>query len=124
MICGIYYNTGGRIAVASIEDASSVRSFLDAVTAVETSVHVDAVFLSTDDKFDSTLETRVASGARTIHASHVFLILKGEGIIIFHQACEGTKEFALAVLAFSLIVTKEIASPVVGHCCRGGQQGE
>jgi hypothetical protein len=123
MICGIYYNTGGRIAVASIEDASSVRSFLDAVTAVETSVHVDAVFLSTDDKFDSTLETRVASGARTIHASHVFLILKGEGIFIFHQACEGTK-FALAVLAFSLIVTKEIASPIVGHCCCGGQQGE
>jgi hypothetical protein len=116
------HDTLGCIAFASIVNISLVGSFLDTITAIKTSVRINAIF-STDDKFDFTLKARVANGTRTVHATHVFLFLKGEGVFIFGQACEGT-EFALAVLAFTFIVTKEITSPIVGHCSTGGQQGQ
>jgi hypothetical protein len=116
--------TLGRITFTSIINLSTINSFLGTITAIETSVRINTVF-STHDKFDFTVETRVANGAGTVHARYVFLFFKGEGIVIFGHAGEGT-EFALAVFAVSFVVTKEIASPIVGHCgCDGGhQQGE
>lgn len=109
-----------RITFASIVHLSLVSSFLDTITAIEARVRINAIF-STDDKFDFTLKTRVANGTRTVHATHVFLFFKGEGVFIFFQAGEGT-EFAFAVLTFTFIVTKEIASPIVSHCLGDGGQ--
>jgi hypothetical protein len=120
-IRGLQHTLGG-IAFASIINLAAIRSFLDAITAVKTSVRINAVF-SADDKFDFTLETRKTNGTRTVHATHVILFFKGEGVFIFSHAGKGT-EFALAVKAIASIVTKQIASPIVGHCSCGGQQGE
>jgi hypothetical protein len=68
---------------------------------------------NTNNKFDFTLETRVAKGTGTVHARYLCLFFKGEGIVVWGHAGEGT-EFSLAVFGVSFIVTIKIAVVVMG----------
>lgn len=101
-----------HVALASIKDVSVVRRpFLDAGAPVEANVVVSVA----GDEFDFALQPRVTFGTGTVHSIVVQFFFERK---IGHDRIYprvGT-EFPMAVSANPLVVTKQIARPVV---CRG-----